>query len=409
MLETSTRRVGGAALSGREVPFGDHELFFSRTDPHGIIEHGNTVFQRVSGYGWDELVGRPHKIIRHPHTPRAVFRLLWRESGAGRPIGAYVLNLAKNGDHYWVFAIVTPIEGGFLSVRLKPGSEIAGVVAETYRDIAGLEARRELEVDAALEELNGRLTGLGYVDYADFMASALHTELMARDGRMGRPADESALSLLRLRESAAALLRRAEAITAEYDRNAFLPANFRILAAHLGPASAAMGAVAANYGFIARELNRCVEQFRTSARALHAVIQEGVFLACVARVQREMCDAFRREATGAENAADITALDGLQSAYDARAFAAMHGIGAQVEAFRHDCVEMKRLAAGLEITRLIGKRETATLATAEALDSVLGELGEFQKAVAADLRQIEILNGGISAASTACLRGAGGG
>lgn len=70
---------GFDGAEGGEVAFGDDEVFFSRTDPAGIIQDGNSVFQRVSGYAWAELAGKPHKIIRHPGTPRAVFRLLWRE------------------------------------------------------------------------------------------------------------------------------------------------------------------------------------------------------------------------------------------------------------------------------------------------------------------------------------------
>ena len=40
--------------------------------------------------------------------PRSVFKLLWDTLGSGREIFAYVVNLSRNGDHYWVFAHVTP-------------------------------------------------------------------------------------------------------------------------------------------------------------------------------------------------------------------------------------------------------------------------------------------------------------
>jgi len=40
--------------------------------------------------------------------PRCVFKLLWGTIQSGKGIFAYVLNLAKNGDRYWVFAHVTP-------------------------------------------------------------------------------------------------------------------------------------------------------------------------------------------------------------------------------------------------------------------------------------------------------------
>ena len=55
-----------------EVPFTFEELFFSRTDWRGVILAGNSVFQRVSLYDWDELIQKPHNVIRHPDMPKGV-------------------------------------------------------------------------------------------------------------------------------------------------------------------------------------------------------------------------------------------------------------------------------------------------------------------------------------------------
>jgi PAS domain S-box-containing protein len=94
--------------TGRESPFGEDEIIVSKTDSKGRIGYTNDVFQRVSRYRAEELLGRPHSIIRHPDMPRCVFKLLWEAIEAGGEIFAYILNMAKNGDHYWVFAHVTP-------------------------------------------------------------------------------------------------------------------------------------------------------------------------------------------------------------------------------------------------------------------------------------------------------------
>lgn len=102
---------GAFAPADGEVPFLIDELFFSRIDERGRIKSGNDVFQRVSQYGWDEMIDRPHNIIRHPTMPRAVFQVLWDRIRGGVPAGAYVKNLAKVGRHYRVFAVVTPLRG----------------------------------------------------------------------------------------------------------------------------------------------------------------------------------------------------------------------------------------------------------------------------------------------------------
>ncbi len=88
-----------------EVPFDFDELFFSRTDKRGKIRSGNSVFHRISRFEWDELLGKPHNVIRHPDMPRGVFWLMWERIRRGLPTSAYVKNRAKDGRHYWVYAI----------------------------------------------------------------------------------------------------------------------------------------------------------------------------------------------------------------------------------------------------------------------------------------------------------------
>lgn len=100
-------------LTGRERTFGEDEIIVSKTDTKGRITYANTVFERVSGYSEGELLGRAHSIVRHPDMPRCVFKYLWDTIAGGREVFAYVLNRAKNGDHYWVFAHVTPTLDGY--------------------------------------------------------------------------------------------------------------------------------------------------------------------------------------------------------------------------------------------------------------------------------------------------------
>ena len=100
------------ALTGEERFFDDHELIVSKTDLKGRITYCNDVFLHLAGYTEKELLGQPHSIIRHPDMPRCVFKLLWDTISNGQEIFAYVVNRARNGDHYWVLAHVTPSRDG---------------------------------------------------------------------------------------------------------------------------------------------------------------------------------------------------------------------------------------------------------------------------------------------------------
>lgn len=94
--------------TGKERFFKEDEVIVSKTDLKGRMTYVNRVFMAISGYEEAELLGQPHSIIRHPNMPRCVFKLLWDTLETKKEIFAYVINQCKNGDHYWVFAHVTP-------------------------------------------------------------------------------------------------------------------------------------------------------------------------------------------------------------------------------------------------------------------------------------------------------------
>lgn len=92
--------------------FDRNDIIVSKTDLKGRITYANQTFCHIAGLSEAELMGQPHSIIRHPDMPRAVFKLLWDTIQEGREIFAYVKNMSKNGDYYWVLAHVTPSYDG---------------------------------------------------------------------------------------------------------------------------------------------------------------------------------------------------------------------------------------------------------------------------------------------------------
>jgi PAS domain S-box-containing protein len=99
---------GNPQLTGQERTFDEDDIIVTKTDLSGRMTYVNRTFLRMAGYTERECLGVQHNLIRHPHMPRAVFELLWKTLEAKQEIFAYVVNRSKNGDHYWVFAHVTP-------------------------------------------------------------------------------------------------------------------------------------------------------------------------------------------------------------------------------------------------------------------------------------------------------------
>ncbi|QLY28094.1 PAS domain S-box protein [Nocardia huaxiensis] len=175
------------SVVGDAVPLGATELFFSTTDHHGVIRLGNSVFARVSGYALDELVGAPHNLVRHPDMPAGVFELIWERLRANRPVGGFVENRAKDGSAYWVFATMSPLHDGYLSVRIASRSVYFERIAAVYAHARAVEdlaaaagvGRRERAVcgRVAVEEA---LRHQGFASYDEFMATALPAEISVR-------------------------------------------------------------------------------------------------------------------------------------------------------------------------------------------------------------------------------------
>ena len=91
-----------------ERKLGENEIIVSKTDPSGRIMYVNQTLLKISDFTEEDLLGQQHSIVRHPEMPRSVFKLLWETIQSGQEIFAYVVNLTKFGDHYWVFAHITP-------------------------------------------------------------------------------------------------------------------------------------------------------------------------------------------------------------------------------------------------------------------------------------------------------------
>lgn len=163
--------------TGRESPFADHEIIVTKTDTKGLITYANETFLRVSHFRIGDVLGKPHNIIRHPDMPRCVFKLLWDTVKCGQEMFAYVLNLAANGDHYWVLAHVTPsfdADGrivGYHSMRRKPSSRQVEAASALYRTLLEEERAtpdRAVGMQRSLDRLVSTLRSKG-VAYDEFV------------------------------------------------------------------------------------------------------------------------------------------------------------------------------------------------------------------------------------------------
>jgi PAS domain S-box-containing protein len=163
----------------KEKTFGENELIVSRTDTRGIITYCNRTFINISGYSELELLRKPHSIIRHPDMPKAVFKLLWNSISKNQEIFAYVKNMSKGGEYYWVLAHVTPTHDqngniiGYHSNRRLPKRESINVISKIYGSLLEIEHKASSAnegVQKSYAELNNIISSSGQ-DYNELILS----------------------------------------------------------------------------------------------------------------------------------------------------------------------------------------------------------------------------------------------
>jgi len=127
-------------LTGVEQTFDADKEIVSTTDLKGIITYANETFMEVCGFSEQELLKKNHNIVRHPDMPPEGFADLWSTLKAGKAWMGIVKNRAKNGDHYWVDAFVTPMYDGdrvvgYESVRVRPKKEYVERAEKLYQAV----------------------------------------------------------------------------------------------------------------------------------------------------------------------------------------------------------------------------------------------------------------------------------
>ena len=80
------------------------------TDLDGTIEYVNPKFCEVTGYCFEEAIGKNPKILKSGKTPSETFTSLWETITSGKEWYGEFLNRKKNGELYWESAYIFPLK-----------------------------------------------------------------------------------------------------------------------------------------------------------------------------------------------------------------------------------------------------------------------------------------------------------
>lgn len=163
----------------KEINLDPNLTIMSKTNPKGVIEYANDYFMEISGYEEWELMGQPHNIIRHPDMPKTIFKLLWDNLNRGENIHAFVKNMAKNGQYYWVltnFEFKKDNEGNIISIYAKRKAAPRNAIYEIeklYYILKAIENKQDMAT--ALNYFRGMLEEKN-MTYNQFILSVLEVD-----------------------------------------------------------------------------------------------------------------------------------------------------------------------------------------------------------------------------------------
>ena len=401
-----------ASDSGEEA-FGIEEIFFSRTDKRGVIQAGNAVFRRVSGFDWNKLIGAPHRIVRSPDMPKAVFHLLWKTIQQGQPIAAFVKNRTAGGNWYWVLATVIPLENGYLSARIKPTGEIFAQVKTLYAQLLEAEQTRNLTPEKSCDAMLESLVSLGFATYTDLAARALHEELALRDAALGRNNTAKVKALHSVIGNLESTRGEQEDLLKEFDALQSIPTNMRIIASRLEPSGGPISAISDNYKFASTEITRRLESFAgTDANLCQKMsdnVMEALLLAGVDRVLADLPRQFAGEdRTGCPVDFDqeLNFLKAIQAkGFTAEASVAMTRAERISGNLNQASTEIRRMMLGLDTIRVMGRVESGRLGAAGAgLSSTIDQLDKRHAVIAERLQRLMDLSAAIQTGIASCRR-----
>ncbi len=383
-----------------EVPFGLDEVFFSRTDDRGIIRSGNHVFRRTADYDWTELLGAPHKMVRHRDMPKGLFWLLWDRIKRGEAIGAYVKNRARDGLHYWVFACVLPCEGGYLSAQIKPSSLLFDEVCAEYDALRAAEAEEGLSPEDSAKRLVARLRDHGFDSYARFASHALTEELQSRNEGLRLPKDTRLLRFKSMLDAAERLKAATDELVQSFAAVQIIPHNMRVMASRLEPTGGPFSTLSGNYGSMSSDISKWFETHvvgeDSNFSTINASVDMSMFLEGVVGILRQ-CDrqlvAERSELGMIDVDAERANLSAIVGTYARRAETGLEVIQGEAVRIQMACSAMHRHILGLGTTRVLCKIEMARMGAAGlGLAEIIGQLGRFQDKIGGLLDEVATLS-----------------
>lgn len=376
---------------GEESRFSIRDLLFTKSDKRGVIQTANEAFQRVSVYSWDRLIGAPHKIVRHPETPKGVFHMLWSALEADEPIGAYIQNQAEDGKPYWVFATLLPVDDGYISLRVKASTEHLQSVIPIYEEARKREKAGDLTPEESANLIQSRIMEGDWTDYREFYSFCLRDEVVSRNEKIGHTSEAALKSLGKMFRSVRDLEKCAGKVKTTFGKTHQIPYNMRLQAGRLEGSDGPISVISANHRMMTQSLEDNIRRFSAESSLGADAIRLALFKVAVAGLVDDVAVDFAAEDDHGfgDKTATLDTLNSLKRTFREETLREVRALSDSVNRFGNRCRDMRRMMSGLELTRIMCKIERSKFdGDHSGLDEIVNRLADAQDTLGRNFDEI---------------------
>ncbi len=150
----------------------DESAIVSKSDLAGNITYVNDRLCRMTGYSREELLGRPHSILRHPDVSPELFADMWQTISGGQVWKGVFPSRCKDGSARWNATTICPI--------FDHSGEIIEYIAARYDVTELIEKRQQLQRLLTTDTLTGLpnryqlLQDIGRLERASLLMVDIH-------------------------------------------------------------------------------------------------------------------------------------------------------------------------------------------------------------------------------------------
>ena len=183
------------------------------TDDVGTIEYVNPKFSELTGYSYEEAMGKNPRILKSEKTPSDLYENLWKTIKSGEIWRGRFVNKKKNGELYWEDAWISPVkkQNGDITHFVAVKEDITkNVIAEeklrnSYQDLElyasflSHDMRNDLQVlmshaEAALMMMDKDSRVFEYIEIVQAASERMVNLLDV----FGRPAEDDETDIIRI-------------------------------------------------------------------------------------------------------------------------------------------------------------------------------------------------------------------